>query len=320
VVFGAGITPDMLTLGIGSMLVRIGGGPMRCITFSIPIMPPRAGRSKSFTFADGTTLSYAQLLARGFNIPGTDSPQTLNGTSVADRLYGFGGDDTLNGGLNADSMAGGPGNDTYAVDNAGDAVVESPNEGTDLVQSSISYTLGDNLENLTLTGSATLGTGNALDNVITGNSVNNVLSGLGGNDTLVGGSGDDTLDGGLGADSMSGGPGNDTYIVLTADDVVIENAGEGTDFVLSSISYTLPANVENLTLAGTADINGSGSFSIANVITGNSGANVLDGGLGNDILFGLVRNDSLIGGDGYDTLDGGQAPTRWMAARAMIPT
>jgi len=306
VVFGAGITPDMLTLGIGSMLVRIGGGADTLrIEYFDPNSAAASGTIESFEFADGSSLSYAQLLARGFDIPGADSPQNLIGTSVADRLYGFGGDDALNGGLGADSMAGGTGNDTYTVDNAGDAVIENPNEGTDLVQSSISYALGDNFENLALTGSATGGTGNALDNVITGNSVNNVLSGLGGNDTLIGGGGDDTLDGGLGTDSMSGGPGNDTYIVLTADDVVIENAGEGTDFVLSSISYTLPANVENLTLAGTADINGTGGFSIANVITGNSGANVLDGGFGIDTLFGLDGNDSLIGGDGNDTLDGG---------------
>jgi len=186
------------------------------------------------------------------------------------------------------------GDDTYIVDHTGDVVVELDGEGVDTVQSSVSYTLSANVENLVLTGSASInGTGNALDNVITGNSGNNALYGLGGNDTLNGGSGNDTLDGGEGADVMAGGLGNDTYVVDQTGDVVNEAANAGTDLVLSSIDYTLGANVENLTLTGMANLNGNGN-ELANVITGNSGNNVLNGGAGADTLVGGAGDDTYI--------------------------
>src|SRR5439155_1058881 len=131
-------------------------------------------------------------------------------------------------------MIGGAGDDTYFVDSTGDVVTELASEGTDTVVSSVDSTLGANLENLTLVGSALSGTGNAQDNVITGNAHDNVL------------------DGGAGADTMIGGAGNDTYTVDSSSDVVTENSGEGTDTVVSSIDYTLGANLENLTLVGGA--------------------------------------------------------------------
>jgi Ca2+-binding RTX toxin-like protein len=211
-------------------------------------------------------------------------------------------------------MRGGTGNDTYVVDSAGDVVVELAGEGTDTVQSSISYTLGSNVENLTLTGTAKIdGTGNTLANTLTGNAADNVLdggagndrlNGGGGNDTLIGGAGNDRLDGGTGDDTMRGGTGNDTYVVDSAGDVVVELAGEGTDTVQSSISYTLGSNVENLTLTGTGKIDGAGN-DLNNTLTGNAADNVLDGGAGNDRLNGGGGNDTLIGGAGNDRLDGG---------------
>ena len=188
-------------------------------------------------------------------------------------LIGNSGDNSLDGITGADTMVGGAGNDFYRVDDVGDVVTELLNEGTDTVQSSISYTLSANVENLTLTGSANFsGTGNGLDNVIIGNIGDNVLTG---------GLGNDTLDGGLGADTMVGGTGNDTYIVNVAGDVVTEALNEGTDTVRSSIAYTLGANVENLTLTGSGNIAGTGN-ELANVIAGNSGNNLLDGGTGAD--------------------------------------
>ncbi len=238
------------------------------------------------------------------NGTGNELSNVIIGNSGVNTLYGLEGDDTLNGGSGADTMHGGVGNDTYVVDNTGDVVVEQASEGMDTVQSSVTYTLSANVENLTLTGSANInGTGNELDNVITGNTGNNMLSGLAGNDTLIGNSGNDTLNGGTGADSMSGNAGNDTYVVDDAGDVVTEGSNQGTDLVQSSITYTLTANVENLTLAGTADIDGTGN-TLNNVITGNAGTNIIDGGAGNDTVNAGAGDDIILGGDGDDVLSG----------------
>ena len=170
-------------------------------------------------------------------LQGLSSADILIGTSGTDALVGRDGADVLNGGAGADSMSGGAGNDTYIVDNAGDVVTEALNNGIDTVQSSVSFTLGANVDNLTLTGTANLnGTGNGDANVLTGNGGNN------------------TLDGGAGADTMVGGAGDDTYKVDNVADVVTEAAGVGSgiDTVQSSVSYTLGANVENLTLVDAA--------------------------------------------------------------------
>jgi Ca2+-binding RTX toxin-like protein len=164
-----------------------------------------------------------------------------------------------------------------------DQTIELANQGTDTVQSSISWTLGANLENLTLTGTAAInGTGNSLANRITGNAGANVLDGAGGRDTLIGGLGDDL------------------YVVDSSDDVVTELSGGGTDTVRSSVSYTLGANVENLELTGTAALNGTGNAA-ANRLTGNNAANTLDGGAGADTLDGGAGADRLVGGTGGDT-------------------
>ena len=254
---------------------------------------------------------YGRLPDAAVDRTGTDAPQslvggdfndTLSGLGGADKLYGHGGDDVLDGGTGADTMIGGTGNDTYYVDNPGDVIVEKASEGHDLVYSSITFTLPAYAEDLTLTGTGDIdGAGNIQSNIITGNDGANTLSGdvgndalygAGGADTLIGGGGADRLDGGTGADSLSGGVGNDTYFVDDPGDLVIENPKEGTDTVNSTISYTLTANVENLTLAaGAGDIDGTGN-DLANTIVGNEGANVIAGGLG---------NDTLTGGSGADT-------------------
>ena len=218
---------------------------------------------------------------------------SLTGGAGADLLTGLDGNDTLNGGAGADTLIGGTGNDTYVVDNIGDVLIELPGEGIDTVQSSISHTLLADFENLTLTGSAALtGIGNGLNNLLTGNGAANLLTGL---------EGDDTLNGGGGADTFIGGIGNDLYVVDNAGDVVTELVGEGIDTVNASINWVLGANIENLTLTGSAAISAIGN-ELDNVLTGNSGANLLDGGLGADSMAGGAGNDVYLVDDAGDVV------------------
>lgn len=155
---------------------------------------------QNISIAYGTTIENATGGGGDDILIGNGVDNILIGNAGNDAMEGRLGNDTLNGGVGADLMLGGAGNDFYFVDNIGDSVVELASEGTDTVSSSISYTLTDNVDNLILTGSATNGTGNALDNVITGNALANILSGGAGNDRLIGGDGVDSLIGGLGND------------------------------------------------------------------------------------------------------------------------
>ena len=211
------------------------------------------------------------------NIVGTPDPDVLEGTPEADTIDGLGG---------ADVMMGLFGNDTYYVGQADDQVLEAVGDGTDTVISTVSYTLPIHVENLTLAGDAVRATGNELDNRLRGNSVRNILDGL------------------AGADTMTGLGGDDTYIVDQVGDVVIEAANRGIDGIRSPVSYTLPANVENLVLTGTGAANGTGN-ELANSLRGNAGNNRLSGLAGDDTLSGGGGNDRLVGGPGNDKLIGG---------------
>jgi len=222
------------------------------------------------------------ILIGGANLNGV-------GNAAANTLTGNAGNNVLNGGGGADRMVGGAGNDTYHVDNAGDTTIEVAGQGTDSVISSVSYLLwnqSQHIENLTLIGTANIdGGGNGLANTITGNAGNNVLNG-GGN-----------------ADRMVGGAGNDTYHVDNTGDTTVEWNGQGTDTVISNISFALKDQnqyLENLTLAGSGNINGTGN-GLANIITGNAGNNILNGAWGDDTLNGGAGNDIFTGGAGADT-------------------
>ena len=209
---------------------------------------------------DSVTASVDYVLGAGVeNLVLTGAARGATGNALANSLTGTTGNDTLDGAAGADTMAGGLGNDIYRVDNAGDVVMELDGEGTDTIEASQDYVLGDgsSVENLTLIGAAHAATGNSGDNVLTG------------------GIGADTLDGGAGIDTLVGGAGNDTYRVDSTTDVIVEQAAGGTDTVVSSVDFALAngSNVENLTLTGGA-----------HHAIGNDGDNVLTGGDGADAV------------------------------------
>ena len=219
----------------------------------------------------------------GISVTGGDSADTvttgggddvLNGAGGADILSGGLGEDLLDGGAGNDTMTGGGGDDTFIVDSASDQANEGLLGGTDEVQSSVTFTLGANVENLVLTGVAAInGTGNGLANIITGNSANNILNGAGGADTMIGGAGDDA------------------YFVDDPLDQVLEvSSADGFDTVSSSVTYGLGAHQERLILIGAAAINGDGN-TLDNILLGNSAANTLNGGLGADQMRGFGGDD-----------------------------
>ncbi|MGB4069840.1 MAG: calcium-binding protein [Nitrospira sp.] len=455
--FGPGISPNDLTLDVGSFLIRVGttGGALHLSNFD-PDNVLGSRTIETFQFADGTVLSYDQLVRRGFDLSGTDGSDSITGTNVVDRITAFAGDDMLVGGRGADHLQGGVGHDTYLF-NVGDGVdtiddtmllgggnriqfgagisqsdlsfvqdetartltIQVGSSGTDrlvlanfdprrangsLVVSALEFTDGNvvhlidsyppnqapmvavpvldqtaaedsfftftvpattftdadvshgdalaygasladgsplpvwlSFDPTTRTFSGTPGAGDAGvlqitltatdqghlsatdlfmlsisgplphtlvgtpgNDVLTGGRGDDTLSGLAGNDLLHGGEGNDVLDGGTGVDTMQGGTGNDTYMVDMPGDVVIELVNEGIDTVHSSMTYTLGANLEHLTLTSTAAINGTGN-ALNNVLLGNSASNTLKGGAGHDRLDGGLGSDVMIGGGGDDT-------------------
>jgi serralysin len=239
------------------------------------------------------------------NGTGNAMDNVLTGNSAINTLTGGAGNDWLDGMTGADKLLGGLGNDTYVVDNTGDLVTENLNEGVDTVNTTLTYTLGVNVENLTLTGSAAINaTGNTQDNILTGNDAINTLTGGAGNDTLLAWAGNDILVGGAGKDILTGGTGADVF-----DFNLIAESGVGvaaydviTDFLAGTDRIdllTIDANVavagdQAFSFMGTSAFTGAGqlrySFDGTNtLVQGN-----IDAALGVDFEILLLGNQTLV--------------------------
>ncbi|GLK90809.1 hypothetical protein [Pseudomonas turukhanskensis] len=264
----------------------------------------------------------------GITLNGGVGDDTLTGGEGNDTLLGGDGMDVLDGQGGSNLLIGGAGDDTYVVHSNRDVIREAAEGGYDVVEASVSWTLGDNLEHLVLTGTAAInGTGNAQDNRIEGND---------GANTLNGGEGHDWLYGGAGVDKLFGGTGDDTYLVdlvikgtgakatVALQDTVTEKAGEGERDILalqlspeevaklanasSVTTLTLGANIEEFdaTLTDGLKLNLTGN-ALNNTLIGNDSDNVLNGGAGIDALVGMAGDDTYV----IDSLDELELVNNW---------
>ena len=260
--------------------------------FAVEFNPTSLDSATNATLTD-TYLSLQLTGADKINGTGNELNNTLTGNIAANILSGLAGNDTLDGGLGNDTLIGGIGNDTFYVDSTKDIVTEKPGEGTDTVIASATYTIGKEIEQLILSGSAAInGTGNALANAITGNSADNAIYGGAGNDSILSGDGNDTITGGTGEDTIYAEGGNDIITTTSGKDWVY--GGDGNDKI-----------------TGSRDIDHLEGDDGKDTIAGAAGNDALWGGGGNDLIKGDAGADYLWGGTGSDTLTGGAGIDRF---------
>lgn len=274
---------------VGDHVVEQAGGGLDLVKASV-----------DFTLSDNVE----RLTLTGLN------PINGTGNAMDNVIAGNTAANVIDGGLGADTMIGGQGDDTYFVDNFGDKVIEAKGQGTDLVNSSISYTLTSlALENLTLTGSSAInGTGNDVNNVLHGNDGANTLLGLRGADVIDGGAGDDVIAGGTGQDIVTGGLGADRFVFNagelagrthdTADTITDFSHDQGDRIDLSGLDAdTTHAGDQAFTFIGDAPFTAAGQVRFEHV-DGNTYllANV-DNNLGADIMIKLGGLHDLVAAD-----------------------
>ncbi|WP_374563902.1 calcium-binding protein [Ideonella sp.] len=286
---------DTLDGGLSTDTMEGGAGNDTYVLSSTSDIVTEALDAGNDTIKIGTSASLLNIanvenltLTSGTTGTGNALNNVLTGNTSSNQLYGREGNDTLDGGASTDTMEGGLGDDVYVMSSTSDKTTELAGGGNDTVQfaGTVDLTLAQfaNIENATLlegTGTFNL-IGTTGDNVLIGNTSANTITGNAGKDTLIGGGGEDVLQGG--AD-------DDTYFVDSEGDQIVEATGAGTDTVLSAISWTLGATLENLTLAGGAWVDAIGNANV-NTLTGNDGNNVLNGQAGNDVMIGGLGDDT----------------------------
>ncbi len=247
-------------------------------------------------------LTTAQATGQSFDILngiealiGSAFDDVLTGNAGNNRIDAGTGNDTVSGGAGDDILIGGDGFDTLFYGDITDTLQINLSTGQVNAGSQGGLDQVSGFENVILGSGSDMFIGDAFDNFVQGG---------GGSDFLFGGEGNDLLDGGLGADFMNGGVGDDRYVIDDIGDQITEFGGGGTDTVVSSISYVLGADLENLILTGTAAIDATGNDG-NNYIVGNTARNMLSGGAGDDIIATVTGNFAIKPDAGFDRVDGG---------------
>ncbi len=282
-----GVMNEYAMIYHGDQLAKLSG-------LSIPVVRILEAADTWSSDDDDELIRYA--LRAADTLSGGNIADFLEGHGGNDLLLGNGGRDTLNGGAGNDTISGGAGNDRmagstgddlYRVDTTGDVILEAASQGTDRVESTVSYTLASNVENLTLLGTSALsGSGNTLANMLLGNAGNNALNGGAGNDTISGGAGNDRMAGSTDADWMTGGEGADHFIFSASSDSTAKVAGRDSisDFSLAQHDLLdLSAIDANVNLTGNQRFKYIGEA----LFSGNSG----------ELSARIITNGTLISGD-----------------------